>query len=101
MRRTALAIAALLVLAHTWFAITLAHDGVYADFDFSPHHVVLSLWFQLVAWRGFHWGVPIAGLAAILWLADQRPPRRGLERGLAAVLAITAVATAFVTYFGD
>lgn len=101
MRRPALVLASLMVLAQTWFAIALGHDGVYADFDISGGHVVLALWFQLVAWRGFHWGVPIAGLAAILWLADQRPPRRGLERGLAALLVITAVVTAFPLYFGD
>jgi hypothetical protein len=98
MRRPALLLASLMVVAHVWFAIAIVRQHFETDFDIEGH-VALGLWFNLVVWRGWRWGVPIAGAAAILWLADQQPPRRGLERGLAALLVITALATGFVAYF--
>ena len=100
MRRPALVLASLMVVAHVWFAIVIVRQHCEADFDLEGH-VALGVWFNLVAWRGWRWGVPIAGAAAILWLADQQPRRRGLERALAAVLVVTALATGFAAYFGD
>ncbi len=91
-------IALVMVLAHVWFAIAMTRQHLTADFDIGTSHIALGIYYTIVVW--WRWSLPIGAFAAILWLAGQQPPRRGLERALAAVLVVTALATGFVAYLG-